>query len=98
MVRRLAATPAAREPSKETQMSHVPHELAEALPDLAARLAQQRREDAHLARLADDYHVLNREIHRAETNLQPMEDLALETLKKKRLALLDEIRGLLAAA
>lgn len=78
-------------------MSHVPHELAEALPDLAPRLAERRREDPHLARLSDEYHVLNREIHRAETRVEPMEDLALEALKKKRLALLDEIKGLLAA-
>ncbi|MGR3781400.1 MAG: YdcH family protein [Albimonas sp.] len=78
-------------------MSHVPHELSEALPELADRLAERRREEPRLARLSDDYHVLNREIHRAETHVQPMDDLALETLKKKRLALLDEIRGLLAA-
>ena len=79
-------------------MSHTPHELAEALPDLAERIAEQRLTDPRLARLADEHHVLNREIHRAETNVEPMDDFALEELKKKRLALLDEIRGMMAPA
>ncbi|WP_339949002.1 YdcH family protein [uncultured Albimonas sp.] len=79
-------------------MSHVPHDLAEGLPEHAARPAERRGEAPHLARLSDDDHLPNREIHRAEINVRPMERLALEALKKRRLALADEIRGLPAAA
>lgn len=79
-------------------MSHTPHELAEALPDLIGQLNERRQTEPRLAKLADEYHLLNREIHRAETNVQPTDDFALEEMKKKRLALLDEIRGMLVAA
>lgn len=72
-------------------MSHVPHELAEAFPDKAEVVRKLRAEDAHFARLADEYHELNRTIHRGETDVEPMDDFHLEELKKRRLALLDEI-------
>ncbi|SDW10318.1 Uncharacterized conserved protein YdcH, DUF465 family [Albimonas donghaensis] len=83
---------------KDKAMSHTPHELAEALPGEAANISARKASDPHFARLAEEYHTLNREIHRGETNVEPMDDLRLETLKKKRLALLDEIKGMLAAA
>ena len=47
--------------------------------------------DAHFARLADDYHELNRTIHRVETNLEPMSDLEALDLRKRRLWLKDQI-------
>lgn len=79
-------------------MSHVPHELHEEFPEAAAALTHLKSNDAHFAKLSDQYHELNREIHRIETDIQPASDEALETLKKQRLALKDEIAGLLKAA
>lgn len=79
-------------------MSHVPHELPEALPEYAEAIAAARASNAHFARLADEYHEVNREIHRAETNLQPTEDLYIVEMRKRRLALLDELRRMLAQA
>ena len=79
-------------------MSHTPHELAAELPDLAPAISARKLSDPHFARLTEDYHTLNREIHRAETNIAPTDDLNLETMKKKRLALLDHLKGLLTAA
>lgn len=78
-------------------MSHTPHELAEQLPEFAEAIAARKLSDAHFAKRADAYHELNREIHRGETDVEPMDDLHLVELRKKRLALLDEIRGLLTA-
>jgi hypothetical protein len=78
-------------------MSHVPHELAEVFPDRTERLHELKTTDGHFARLHDEYHVLNRQIHRAETDIEPMEDHALEDLKKRRLAILDEVSALLDA-
>jgi len=72
-------------------MSHVPHELAEEFPDKTGRIRELRASDAHFMRITDEYHELNRSIHRGETDVEPMEDFHLEELKKKRLALLDEI-------
>lgn len=79
-------------------MSHTPHELHEEFPEYGAAIHQLKIENAHFRRLFDSYHDLNREIHRAEADVQPMEDLALEALKKRRLALKDEIAAILRAA
>ncbi len=78
-------------------MSHVPHELHEEFPEMSEKIHALKASNAHFAKLADSYHEVNREIHRGETNVQPMDDFHLEDLKKKRLAMLDEIKALLAA-
>lgn len=79
-------------------MSHVPHDLPEALPEHADRIHALKSTDAHFARLADEYHTVNREIHRGETNVEPMDDTRMTDLRKRRLALLDEIAAILAKA
>ena len=76
-------------------MAHTPHELAEEFPQHVERIHALKESDAHFAKLSDCYHALNREIHRGESNIEPMDDMHLEELKKERLALLDEISGLL---
>lgn len=76
-------------------MSHTPHELHDEFPDHVDKIHTLKESDAHFRRLFDEYHELNREIHRGETDVEPMDDFHLEELKKKRLALLDEIAGYL---
>ena len=41
-------------------MSHVPHELTEEFPDKIELIQSLRQSDAHMARLSDEYHELNR--------------------------------------
>ncbi len=77
-------------------MSHTPHELAEEFPDKVTQMSELKQTDAHFARLHDEYHELNRTIHRAETNVEPMEDLAGIELRKKRAMLKDEIWDILS--
>ena len=72
-------------------MSHVPNELSEEFPDKADAIRELRANDAHFTRISDEYHEVNRTIHRGETDIEPMDDMHLEDLKKRRLALLDEI-------
>jgi len=72
-------------------MTHTPHELAEAFPDQVERLHELKISNPHFARLFEEYHTLNREIHRAETDLEPVADHVLEDMKKRRLAMLDEV-------
>uniref|UniRef100_UPI003BA8F5E6 YdcH family protein n=1 Tax=Stappia sp. TaxID=1870903 RepID=UPI003BA8F5E6 len=79
-------------------MSHVPHELHEEFPGKADALHALKTGNAHFAKLADEYHEVNREIHRIETEVAPASDEALEELKKTRLQLKDQIAALLAAA
>lgn len=78
-------------------MSHTPHELHEEFPELAGRIAELKASDAHFARLADEYHHINRQVHRAETNVAPVADLAAVEMRKTRAALKDEIYRILTA-
>lgn len=77
-------------------MSHVPHELAEEFPDEVERIHELKLADAHFARLIDEYHSINRDVHRAETNVEPTDDLHMNEMRKTRLALKDEIARALA--
>lgn len=79
-------------------MSHTPNELADVFPDQADALHQLKQTDAHFAKLADQHHELNREIHRIEAEIDAASDDRLETLKKERLQLLDEIAAMLQNA
>ena len=79
-------------------MSNTPHELAEEFPDQVAAMHRLKTGDAHFAKLFDEYHDVNRAIHRAETNVEPTDDMHMETMRKSRLALKDKIYGMLTRA
>ena len=72
-------------------MSHTPHELAAEFPDDGELLHQLKLTDAHFARLADEYHEVNREIHRIESEVDAASDERAEALKKQRLGLIDQL-------
>ena len=76
-------------------MSHTPHELAEEFPEFADKISELRQKDTHFAKLADAYHDLNRAVHRAETDVEPTDDLHLMEMRKQRLALKDQIHSIL---
>ena len=78
-------------------MSHVAHELTDEFPAKAQVIHDLKTSDAHFARIADRYHELNRTLHRMETNVEPADDFTMESLKKERLKLKDEIAGYLQA-
>ncbi len=78
-------------------MSHTPHELIEEFPEHAEKMSTLKTNDTHFAKLYDEYHEINRAVHRAETNIEPMEDLAQNDLRKQRAALKDEIYRYLTA-
>ena len=44
----------------------------------------------------DEYHALNQAVHRAETNLEPTEELHEVELRKKRAQLKDALYRMLA--
>ena len=79
-------------------MSHTPHELAEDFPDDVERIHALKEENAHFARLVEEYHAVNRAVHRAETGIEPCAELAEVEMRKTRMRLKDEIAGLLAKA
>ena len=76
-------------------MTHTPHELAEEFPEAAEAIHRLKMESAHFARLAEQYHTVNREIHRIESEVEAASDMRTEDLKKERLLLKDEIAAML---
>lgn len=78
-------------------MSNTPHELHEEFPEFAAKMTEMKSSNAHFAKLAEEYHEVNRAVHRAETNVEPTDQFNEETLRKTRAALKDEIYKMLSA-
>lgn len=72
-------------------MTHTPHELIADFPELADVIQRQKHLDPLFARRLEEYHAINRVIHRAETDVEPMSDMALTELRKKRMHLKDEL-------
>jgi len=79
-------------------MSHTPHELSEEFPDHVEQMSTLKQTDAHFAALAEKYHELNRAVHRAETDVEPTDDLHMAEMRKERLALKDQIWAILSKA
>lgn len=79
-------------------MSNTPHELAEEFPEHVQAMHDLKQSDARFAGLFDRYHELNRAVHRAETNVEPTDDFNMTEMRKERMALKDEIWGILTAA
>lgn len=76
-------------------MTHTPHELQADFPEYAEKISQLKQSDAHFARLADEYHGVNRDVHRAETNVEPVDSLTEQEMRKRRAALKDELYRIL---
>ncbi len=78
-------------------MSHTPHELHEEFPEYAERMTALKESDAHFARLFEEYHEVNRAVHRAETFIEPTDQFHEEELRKRRALLKDELYRMLKA-
>ncbi|MDE2436012.1 MAG: DUF465 domain-containing protein [Sphingomonadales bacterium] len=79
-------------------MSNTPHELADEFPGDQALLHDLKLNDNHFVMLADRYHEVNDEIHRIDAGIENTPDDYTETLKKRRLGLLDEISAIVSRA
>lgn len=75
---------------------NTPNELDEMFPAQKARIHDLKLGNAHFARLASAYHEVNRLVHRMETEVEPASDERMETARKQRLKLLDEIQAMLS--
>jgi uncharacterized protein YdcH (DUF465 family) len=76
-------------------MGNTPHELAEEFPDMADRIHALKTSDSRFARLVEEYHEVNRQIHRIETRVEPASEDVEEEFKRRRVRLKDEIAQLL---
>ncbi|MDN2564671.1 DUF465 domain-containing protein [Aquibium sp. A9E412] len=77
-------------------MSNTPHELAEDFPQYVSLMHHLRETDAHFARLSHAYHEINRAIHRAETDIEPVDDFRMAEMRKERMRLKDELYTMMA--
>lgn len=79
-------------------MSHTPHELAAEFPAEVEKMHQLKLENAHFAKIFDEYHEVNRAVHRAESLVEPTDAAHENELRQQRARLKDEIWSLLSAA
>lgn len=78
-------------------MSNTPHDLYEDFPEKTAAIHALIASDAHFARLVEEYHEVNRAVHRAETRVEVLSSEHENELRQKRMRLKDAIWKQLAA-
>lgn len=73
------------------------HDLHHEFPEYKDAIHALKTGSHHFARLFDEYHKVNKDIRRIEENVEPVTDVALEEMKKRRLRLKDELHAMLRA-
>ena len=71
------------------------HNLAIEFPEHKEKIHQLKMEDRHFARLFDEYHEVDSQLHRVEQAIEVHADDFVEGLKLRRLNLKDELYGML---
>jgi hypothetical protein len=71
------------------------HDLIHEFPGYKEKIHDLKVNNAHFKGLFDEYHELDHEIHRIETDTQPASDEVLTDLRKKRVHLKDSLYNLL---
>jgi uncharacterized protein YdcH (DUF465 family) len=79
------------------QTSMLSHDLHKEFPDLSEKINVLKTENNHFSRLFEQHGALDIQIVKAEEGISPMDDLALEVLKKERLKLKDDLYHILKA-
>lgn len=79
-------------------MSNTPHTLADEFPGQGEAITALKVKDAPFAKLLADYDEVNDAIHLAETRVTPVSEEEETALRRRRLAIKDEIAGRLAGA
>lgn len=76
-------------------MSVEHHPLLKEFPEYHDRIHELKMADAHFRRLFDEYHEIDQQVYRMDENIDPTDDDTMEELKKRRLALKDELYAML---
>jgi uncharacterized protein YdcH (DUF465 family) len=74
------------------------HDLLHELPEYKDKIHELKVGNAHFAKLFDQYHEIDHEVRRIEQGVETPADDYVEEVKKKRLALKDELYKMLQAA
>lgn len=67
------------------------HDLVHELPEHRDRIHELKMSNNHFAKLFNEYHDVDHEVHRIETGVENTSDEYLEERKKLRLHLKDEL-------
>jgi uncharacterized protein YdcH (DUF465 family) len=67
------------------------HTLVNDFPEHHHTIRHLKMNDSHFAKLFDEYHELESEVHHIEENNEPVADDYLESLKIRRVHLKDEL-------
>lgn len=71
------------------------HDLAHEFPELKERIHELKMNDAHFKKLFEEYDQVTTKIEALEKQESPVADETMEDLKKKRLALKDDLYAML---
>ncbi|MEI5638373.1 MULTISPECIES: YdcH family protein [unclassified Pseudoalteromonas] len=74
------------------------HSLAKELPEFKNQIHELKMSDNHFSKLFKDYHDIDNAVIRIEDGVEHASDEHLESLKKQRLWLKDQLYSLLKAA
>jgi len=70
-------------------------DLLHELPESREAIHHLKTSNSHFAKLFDEYHDLDHEVHRIETDVEHTSDEYLEEQKKKRLHLKDQLYAMI---
>ena len=71
------------------------HDLLHEFPEHRERIRELKMNNGHFARLFDEYHAVEHEVHRLENGSEATSDEYLEERKKVRLSLKDELYAMI---
>ena len=73
------------------------HDLVHEFPEYRDAIHELKTTNNHFSRLFDEYHEVDHEIHRIESDIETTSDDYLEEKKKQRLHLKDELFKMIKA-
>ena len=76
-------------------MDEKPQALHEAFPEHAEKIKRLQEQDPDFKRKVDAFHELSRAVHRAQTHEEPVEEIAVSELRKRRDLAQDELMRLI---
>ena len=71
------------------------HDLRHEFPQFEQKITELKTSNHHFKSLFDEYHEVNNQIYRIETNVEIHSDNLLDELRHKRLHLKDQIYAIL---
>ncbi len=72
------------------------HDLAREFPEFKTRIHEFKQNDRHFIKLYAEYQEVDKEVFRIEEGIETPSDEYIETLKKRRLKLKDELYSILS--